>query len=72
LIQESPYILLNLYTPTKENELWAFYEKTSTPLDEMIVDPQSQINIGRDFNVHQDADLDNSGGKIETKKKRLS
>ena len=51
LIQESPYILLNLYTPTKQNEQWAFYEKISTTLDEMIVDPQSQIIIGGDFNV---------------------
>ena len=67
LIQESPYILLNLYAPTKQNEQWAFYEKISTSLDEMIVDPQSQIIIGGDFNVQRDADLDNSGGKIETK-----
>jgi len=67
LIQESPYILLNLYAPTKQNEQWTFYEKISTTLEEMIIDPQSQIIIGRDFNVHRDADLDNSGGKIETK-----
>ena len=33
----------------------------------MIVDPQSQIIIGGDFNVHRDADLDNSGGKIKPK-----
>ena len=68
LIQEYPYLLLNLYAPTKQNEQPLFYQNLLNVLDETDFDSQCQIIIGGDFNVHHSANLDNFGGRIETKK----
>jgi len=65
-IQDSPFLLLNLYA-TKLNEQAAFFEEILSIIQTISFDTECRIIIGGDFNVHLDAALDNSGGKIETK-----
>lgn len=59
--------MLNLYAPTKLNEQAAFFEEVLSIIQTTNFDTEGRIIIGGDFNVHLDAALDNSGGKIETK-----
>ena len=59
--------MLNLYTPTKLNEQIAFFQEISSAVQSANFDTEYRVVIGGDFNVHLDADLDNSGGQIETK-----
>ena len=66
-IQESPFLLLNLYAPTKLNEQIAFFQEILSAVQSANFDTECRVVIGGDFNVHLDADLDNYGGQIETK-----
>ena len=66
-IQDSPFLLLNLYAPTKLNEQAAFFEEILSIIQTTSFDAECRIIMVGDFNVHLDAALDNSGGKIETK-----
>ena len=65
--QDSPFLLLNLYAPTKLNEQAAFFEEILSIIQTTSFDAECRIIMGGDFNVHLDAALDNSEGKIETK-----
>ena len=66
-IQESPFLLLNLYAPTKLNEQIVFFQEILSVVQSANFDTECKVIIGGDFNVHLDADLDNSRGQIETK-----
>ena len=66
-IQESPFLLRNLYAPTKLNEQIAFFQEILSAVQSANFDTECRVVIGGDFNVHLDADLDNYGGQIETK-----
>ena len=66
-IQESPFLLLNSYVPTKLNEQIVFFQEILSAVQSANFDTECRVIIGGDFNVHLDADLDNSGGQIETK-----
>ena len=52
LIQESPFLLLNLYAPAKCSEQSDFFDTISSILEEMNTDAICQIIIGVEFNVH--------------------
>ena len=58
-IQESPFLLLNLYAPTKLNEQIAFFQEILFAVQSANFDAEFRVVIGGDFNVHLDADLDN-------------
>ena len=64
-IQESPFLLLNLCAQL--NEQIAFFQEILSAVQSAYFDTECRVVIGGDFNVHLDADLDNSGGQIETK-----
>ena len=66
-IQESPFLLLNLFAPTKLNEQIVFFQEILSVVQSANFDTECKVIIGGDFNVHLDADLDNSRGQIETK-----
>ncbi|KAL9966672.1 hypothetical protein ACROYT_G024784 [Oculina patagonica] len=66
-IQDSPFLLVNLYAPTKSREQCKSFDDVKSVLDELDVDPDCQIIIGGDFNTHLNPTLDNLGGRIETK-----
>ena len=65
-IQESPFLLLNLYAPTKLNEQIVFFQEILSAVQSANFDTECRVVIGGDYNVHFDADLDNSGSQIET------
>ena len=67
MIQDSPFLLLNNYAPNDTSEQCTFFPNIPEVLDEHNFDSSSQLIIGGDFNVHLNAVLDNSGGKIEKK-----
>ncbi|KAL9964740.1 hypothetical protein ACROYT_G028420 [Oculina patagonica] len=67
LIQESPFLLLNIYSPNKTSEQCTFFANILSILDGTDFHSQSQLIIGGDFNVHLDAEMDNEGGRVEKK-----
>jgi len=67
LIQDSPFLLVNLYAPTKSHEQCFFFDRVTSVLEDMRFDPNCQFIIGGDFNTHLDSNLNNLGGRIESK-----
>ena len=67
LIQGSPFLLLNIYSPNKTSEQCTFFANILSVLDETDLNSSSQLIIGGDFNVHLDAGMDNEGGRVEKK-----
>ena len=67
LIQESPFLLLNLYAPIKCSEQCNFFDTISSILEEVNADESCQIILGGDFNVHLNPILDNLGGSTVAK-----
>ena len=67
LVQEAPFLLLNLYAPTKCSELCDFFEIISSVLEDMNTDSSYNIILGGDFNVHFNSTLDNLGGRMVAK-----
>lgn len=67
LIQDSPFLLLNIYSPNKTSEQCTFFANILSVLDETGLNSSSQLIIGGDFNVHLDAEMDNKGGPVEEK-----
>jgi len=66
-IQDSPFLLVNLYAPTKSHEQCKFFDDVKSALDELDLYPDCEIIIGGDFNTHLKPTLDNLRGRIETK-----
>ena len=64
-VQESPFLLLKLYAPTKVKEQIVFFQEILSAVQSANFDTEYRVIIGGDFNVHLDADLDNSEGQIE-------
>ena len=67
LVQDTPFLFVNLYAPTERCEQCPFFDRFAEALENMNADPNSQIIIGGDFNTHLDPILDNLGGRIESK-----
>ena len=67
LVQDAPFLLVNLYAPTKNQEQCVFFDGVANTLEDLSLDHNCQILIGGDFNSHIDSSLDNLGGKIEFK-----
>lgn len=67
LVQDSPFLFLNIYAPNNISEQSTFFSNMLVVLSEYNFDSGSQLIIGGDFNMHLDTELDNSGGRIEEK-----
>ena len=67
LIQESPFLLLNIYSPNKTSEQCTFFANILSVLDKTNLNSSSQLIVGGDFNVHLDAEMDKGGGRVEKK-----
>ena len=44
-----------------------FFDRVTSVLEDMSFDPNCKFIIGGDFNTHLDSNLDNLGGRIESK-----
>ena len=69
VVQDTPFLFVNVYAPNKIHEQEAFFQKTERNLDSYDFDPNSKIVIGGDFNIFFDEDLDclDSHPKIKQK-----
>ena len=67
LIQDSPFLLLNIYAPNITSEQCSFFSRILSTLDETDGTFSSQLIIGGDFNAHLHEELDNYGGRVEKK-----
>ena len=68
LIQDSPFVLLNIYAPNTSTEQCEFFEKIAEELKSSVTLSNSSLLVGGDFNVIFDHDLDGSGGVKKMKK----
>ena len=66
-IQDSPFVLLNVYSPNKCAEQCDFFSKSSEELKDFVTDEDKSVVIGGDFNVILDSDLDGRGGSKKRK-----
>ena len=67
LIQDSPFLLLNIYSPNKAPEQHSFFSRVLSTLDEADSIPSGQLIIGGDFNVHLDAEMDSKSDVLKKK-----
>ena len=67
LIQDSPFLLVNIYSPTKPCEQIQFFDKIACLIEEKMSQSDYQIILGGDFNVTFEPNLDCSGGKPSVK-----
>ena len=66
LIEDAPFLLVNLYALTKTQEQCVFFDVVANTLEESSLDPNFQIIIGGDFNSQFDSSLNNLG-RIKSK-----
>ena len=66
-IQDSPFLLLNIYAPNKCSEQCDFFETISEVLKSSFTISDYSVIIGGDSNVIFDQELDESGGLKKTK-----
>ena len=55
LVQDAPFLLVNLYVPTKNQEQGVFFDGVANTLENMNLDHNCQIIIGGDFNCPLDS-----------------
>ena len=67
IIQNQPFVLVNIYAPNKINDQCTFFEEIQTQLDGLDLEENCEIIIGGDFNVILEPDLDGTGGKPQLK-----
>ena len=67
LIQDSPFLLVNIYAPTKSTEHCQFFEEVDAHIGKSINQSEVHIIAGGDFNATFDPDLDCSGGRPSVK-----
>lgn len=66
-IQDSPFLLLNIYAPNKCSEQCDFFKTISEELNSSFTLSDFSVIIGGDFNVIFDQELDGSGGLKKVK-----
>ena len=66
-IQDSPFLLLNIYAPNKCSEQCDFFKTISEVLKSSFTISDYSVIVGGDFNVIFDQELDGSGGLKKTK-----
>ena len=66
-IQDSPFLLLNIYAPNKCSEQCDFFKTISEVLKSSFPIWDYSVIVGGDFNVIFDQELDGSGGLKKTK-----
>ena len=67
MIQDSPFLLLNIYAPNKSAEQCDFFKTIFEELKSSFTLSDFSVVVGGDFNVMFDQDLDRSGGIKRTK-----
>ena len=63
LIQDSPFLLANIYAPTKASEQCQFLDEIANHIADKACQSEHYIITGGDFNATLEPDLDCSGGR---------
>ena len=71
-IDESPYILINLYNPNTETDQVSVLNELDRMISSLNNTPNAQIILGGDFNFTFCSNLEASGGNPKMKKKSLA
>ena len=67
LIDESEFILINLYNANKESEQTQIFNKLNTLLSNLDLSSEKHIIFAGDFNLFLDCSLDAKGGSPSLK-----
>ncbi|KAL9981735.1 hypothetical protein ACROYT_G010478 [Oculina patagonica] len=67
LIQDSPFLLANIYAPTKGSEQCQFLDEIANHFADKVCQSKHYVITGGDFNATFDPDLDCSGGRPSIK-----
>ena len=51
VVQDTPFLFVNIYAPNKIHKQEAFFQKIERNLDSYDFDPNSKIVIGGDFHI---------------------
>ena len=66
-IQESSFLLVNVYAPNKTPDQWSFYDKLNNYIEKYVANAELRLIVGGDFNVPLNPDFDCSGGNLSRK-----
>ncbi|RUA07179.1 MAG: hypothetical protein DSY43_00385 [Gammaproteobacteria bacterium] len=69
-IQNSPFLLVNIYTPNKVGEQRLFFKLLKEKI-QSLDNSENAILLGGDLNIILNPDLDGSGGKLSSKKESV-
>ena len=61
-IQDSSFLLVNVYAPNKTADQCSFYDKLNNYIEKHIANTELRLIVGGDFNVPLNPDFDCSGG----------
>ena len=66
-IQDSSFLLVNVYAPNKTPHQCNFYDKLNKYIEEYVANKKLRLIVGGDFNVPLNPDFDCSGGNSSRK-----
>ena len=66
-VQDQLFYFVNIYAPNKTKEQCTFFQLIQSELDNLNIEADGNIIIGRDFNVILNPELDGLGGKPKLK-----
>ena len=66
-IQDSSFLLVNVYAPNKTPDQCNFYVKLNKYIEEYVANKELRLIVGGDFNVPLNPDFDCSGGNLSRK-----
>lgn len=67
LIEDPPFLLANIYAPTKVSEQCQFLDEIANHIADKVCQSEHYIITGGDFNATFEPDLDCSGGRPSIK-----
>ena len=66
-IQDSSFLLVNVYAPNKTPDQCSFFDKLNNNIEEYVANTEPRLIVGGDFNVPLNPDFDCSGGNSSRK-----
>ena len=66
-IQDSLFLLVNVYAPNKTPDQWSFFDKLNNYIEEYVENAELRLIVGGDLNVSLNPDFCCSGGNSSRK-----
>ena len=71
-IEDTAYLLINVYTPNKDKDLIAFFEINLSTLKNENLDSEENTVMGGEFNCPLNPAIDKKGGTLNERKSVIS